>query len=300
MKEQESDKTLKNKWANFWNVIFDPWVVSIFSVTLIVICFAAEIEDKKFQSVMTIIIAILSSIFGGIIANRWAQYTEFKVLVVRGKSAVRSLKLILLNVSNVGKRTKHYISDLEEDKGEYKLIKSNFEEIVEKCNILEEEILSSIENWTDIIPEIKDAKNNIGLASQMKIQIAELEKVISELNKKLVTVTEEGSHERTKLLQEVAEKEKARADALEKLKNAEIKINTTILGGIQGTSGRGMTQGTSWASGSLSYGNPISQRILKCKNCGKLITMLEDDTIQLCDECKRSSQQGTSGVSSSY
>ncbi len=81
------------------------------------------------------------------------------------------------------KRTQGYIKTLSVEEKDYKLIVSNFEEVIEKSIIIEEEVLSSMENWTDIIPEVADLKSLIGTVSQFKERETELEKELISLQK---------------------------------------------------------------------------------------------------------------------
>ena len=81
------------------------------------------------------------------------------------------------------KRTQGYIKTLSVEEKDYKLIVKNFEEVIEKSIIIEEEVLSSMENWTDIIPEVADLKSLIGTVSQFKERETELEKELISLQK---------------------------------------------------------------------------------------------------------------------
>ncbi len=277
MEESKNEQTLKEKWAIFFNVILDPWVIIMLISTVAFIHYSTQTEDKKLLAIITIIISLVSGLLGGIIANRWAQMTELKVLVARGKSAIRSLKLILLNISNIEKRTKIYIASIDKENKEHKLITSNFEEVIEKCNVLEEEIISSIENWTDIIPEVANLKTQIGLVSEMKLRQSELEGDISILNKKIETVTEEGSKQKDELQKRLSEKESDLSKTRQKLREAESKINTSVLSGLTSSP---VTLG----SGSYLFGSTVLSNT--CSRCGKLnlsTALLSDG---LCNDCR--------------
>jgi hypothetical protein len=277
MEESKNKQTLKDKWASFFNVMLDPWVIIMLIATVAFIYYSTQKEDKNLLAIITLIISLVSGLLGGIIANKWAQMTELKVLVARGKSAIRSLKLILLNISNIEKRTKEYIACIDKENKEHKLITSNFEEVIEKCNILKEEIISSIENWTEIIPEVANLKTQIGLVSEMKLRQAELEGDISTLNKKIETVKEEGSKQKDELQKRLSDKESDLSMTRQKLKEAESKINTSVLSGLTSTP---VTLGTgSYLHGSTLLGNT-------CSRCGKLhlsTALLFDG---LCDNCR--------------
>lgn len=277
MEESKNKQTLKDKWGSFFNVILDPWVIIMLIATVAFIYYSTQTEDKKLLAIITLIISLVSGLLGGIIANRWAQMTELKVLVARGKSAIRSLKLILLNISNIEKRTKEYIACIDKENKEHKLITSNFEEVIEKCNILEEEIISSIENWTDIIPEVANLKTQIGLVSEMKLRQAELEGDISALNKKIETVKEEGSKQKDELQKRLSDKESDLSKTRQKLREAESKINTSVLSGLTSSP---VTLGT----GSYLYGSTVLGNT--CSRCGKLHLSSGIFSDGLCDDCR--------------
>jgi|GEM_PF-815913 len=267
----KSENSLKNKWSNFMKVVFDPWVLCLLIITGVFVYFSGEVDNKSFIPLITLIISLVSGLLGGIIANRWAQMTELKVLVARGKSAVRSLKLVLLNISNVEKRTKEYINSIDNKNIEYKLIISNFEEVIEKCNILEEEIISSIENWTDIIPEVEDFKTQIGLISNMKTKQAELEIDILNLTHQITNVETEGTKQNEELQKMLADKETDLIKTKKKLKEAESKVNTSLLGGLTSVTNSSILAGltTSSPQSLNSLYNTSSFGFSTCTKCGK-------------------------------
>lgn len=82
MADHKKNEVLINKWSNFFNIIFDPWVLLLLLGTIIFIYYSTGLEDKKLLSIVTLIISLISGLLGGIIANRWAQMTELKVLVL--------------------------------------------------------------------------------------------------------------------------------------------------------------------------------------------------------------------------
>jgi hypothetical protein len=281
IEESKNQQNLKDKWSIFLNVILDPWVVILLIATISFINYSIRTEDKKLIAVITLIISLASGILGGIIANRWAQMTELRVLVARGKSAIRSLKLILLNISNIEKRTKEYIASIDKGNKEYKLITSNFEEVIEKCNILEEEIISSIENWTDIIPEVANLKTQIGFVTELKIEKTELESDILSLHKKIEIVKEEGSKQKEKLQLYLSEKESDLSKTRQKLREVESKINKSVLSGLT-------TSQVTFGIGSYIYGSSVLNNT--CSRCGKIhlsTAMLLDN---LCNDCRSNSR----------
>lgn len=331
MGENKTINSLGTKWGNFLKVIFDPWVLLLLIITVIFIYFSSESADPKgtpvdpkTSALLTLIITLIAGLLGGVIANRWAQETELKVLVARGKSAIRSLKLILLNISNIENRTKAYIVRLDPENKEYKLIISDFEEIIEKCNILEEEIISSIENWTDIIPEVANLKTQIGIISDLKLNEDKLEKEISTLTETIQSVQEKESKQTEELKSNLRVKEAELLKAKRDLVTAESKINTSVLSGLSvgvtgpkeslfginygtsglytvsipntissGPSGIGSNYIPSGVNGPAGIGNTYIPgginghlQIYNCKNCGKNFTTELELTAHLCIQDK--------------
>lgn len=278
MEENKNKESLKDKWCNFLNILFDPWVIIMLTATILLIIYSSKTDNQELETIINLIMSLSSGLLGVIITNKWAQMTELKVLVARGKSAIRSLKLILLNISNIEKRTKYYITCLDKDNIEHKLITSNFEEVIEKCNILEEEIISSIENWTDIIPEVANLKTQIGLVSEMKLRQIELENDISTLNKEIETIKEEGSKQKEDLHKRLIDKENDLSNTRKKLRETESKINTTVLSGLTSSS---VTLGSS----SYLYGKSM---LGECGKCGKFDTSSIIFSDGLCDNCRSS------------
>lgn len=279
-------QSLKQKWGTFLNIVLDPWVCALLVLTGILYYFLTNVNDGNIENkwvvtVITTIISLITGLLGGVIANKWAQLTEMKVLVARGKSAIRGLKLILLNVANIEKRTKDYIGNIDEENSEYKLIKSTYEEVIEKCNIVEEEIISAIENWTDIIPEVENFKTEIGLVSSLKTHqntlICEIDKLQEDITKIQQTESEEKSKLEEKLNQKTKELDKTKSD----LRNKEQELNKSIFSGLTSAP---VSIGTS------SYVSSKSQRI--CSSCG--ITFMDDGLLlhSNCPKCRGSHLSG--------
>tara|TARA_R110000744_G_scaffold311116_4_gene418715 strand:+ start:131 stop:994 length:864 start_codon:yes stop_codon:yes gene_type:complete len=282
MTEENKELGLKSKWNRFFNIVFDPWVICLLIINIVFVYYSSNTNNKDLIAILTLITTLISGLLGGIISSRWTQISELKVLVTRGNSAIRSLKLILLNVNNIEKRTNDYIKNLDHDNIEYKLISNNFQEVIEKCNILEEEIVSSIENWTDIIPEVANVKTQIGLISEMKNREGILSKDIDTLYKEIESVKEEGSEVVGKLQKELGVKSKQLENTHAKLKEAEYRINNTALSGI-----------TAY-TGSLGSNLTINQKT-NCSKCGKEYLSSGYFLDDVCYECKPLSKFNASG-----
>jgi hypothetical protein len=270
-------QNLKEKWGIFLVLLFDPWVIIMLSATLFLLNYSNSIIDEKLRTILSLILSLVSGLLGGILSNRWAQMTELKVLVASGKSAIRSLKLILLHISKLEKRTKEYITRVVEGDIQQRIIVSNFEEVIQKCNILEEEIISSIENWEDVIPEVADLKSNIGVISAMKLKEIDLNVDIAKLKDEIESIRSEGSKRKQELEHLLSLKESELIVTQRKQKNAEVKISHTVLSGLTTSN---ITLGPN--------SNLLDSYVLgsKCSRCGKLNLASQILYDNVCADCR--------------
>jgi len=107
-----------------------------------------------------------------LLSKKWDDMMTLSETVAKGISSIRSLKLI-----------RKYVIALNDRVEEFKKLKNveqiHLGEISNQCNLLDQSILSSIENWNDILPE---EANIIKLVDEKK-QLEESQKsLINELN----------------------------------------------------------------------------------------------------------------------
>ncbi len=203
--------SLKNKWKIFSQILFDPW---IFILILAIIAFFIIIvfqKDTLIIRMFTLFISITSGVLGSIAANRWLSLNEEKLIVARGKVAVRSLKLLLGNIYSIDCRAKELLNricfDAKKKNVNAELIKTYLEEIINRYEVLEEETQSSIENWTDIVPEA-DIKTQIGVITKLKSEAREKELDLIELRNSYEERQGKSEKETEQLKNDIKEKER--------------------------------------------------------------------------------------------
>jgi len=277
---EKRKKSLKERWSTFFDLILDPWIIILIVciVSLIVVSTSLNVESS-IRSILTVLISIISSLLGGIFAKRWSDINEEQIIVARGKSAIRSLKLLILNIVQIEKRVKIYIERLRQENSDFELIKNQLEEVIEKCNILEEESINSIENWTDIIPEA-NIKTQVGILSDLKADKVGLQTEIKNLKIKIKENQEIGEQEKADLKNIINDKEKKLIEVQSNLWNKESELNTSVLSGL-----------------TLSTGVDFSNVQLKprCVECGKEINsypLYDTETGEItydskCPECNK-------------
>lgn len=115
-----------------------------------------EQKDILLLATLAFLVSLFAGILGGIVAKRWDDLTEEKIIVARGMSAYRSLQLQLNRIISLETRVRLYLHRFcdEENRWEVtnEVIKTYLEEIVHETLALEMETINSIESWVDIIP----------------------------------------------------------------------------------------------------------------------------------------------------
>jgi len=216
-------ETLKSKWGKFGNVLFEPWVLIFLISTISLISFSpsdsANNNPRSFTVLWSVLIALSSSVLSGRVIQIWMESEQESVLRARGTISVRSLNLLLRSLSGLESRVKLFLASLEDSKKENKsgnneqITKRNYEEILANASELQEETLSSIENWTDILPEA-DIKTQIGLISGLKDEIKDIQLERERLQSKYEEDKNVSDEEKTNLEEEI----KKRSKTITKLK----------------------------------------------------------------------------------
>jgi len=287
--------SLKEKWYHFFNIILDPWIIILIVLTFFFILSSNFITQEPQKTIFSIILSLISGILGGVFAKKWSDIFEGKLIITRGISAIRSLKLLLLNISAIENRVFIYIKQLDKETINHEMIKTNFEEIIEKCNILEEEGLNAIENWTDIIPEA-NIKTQIGIISDLKKNGCELMLQIENLNKELKKNKELNEKEKKELTTEIRKKTEDLKKLNKQLNHKETDLFPFGLGGITGSSRlSNLNIGTNiinsdFATYGIEY-QPVNSsgffQSRKCKNCdGTFFVYDKNDINDLCNKCR--------------
>lgn len=258
---------LKEKWTHFLQIAFDPWVLIFFLATLVLVWITPGQKDLTLIAVLSILISISAAIVGGVATKNWLDLTEGTVLVARGKSAIRSLKALLTNIAAFERRIYQHLSRHGEKPLDTDLVRSCFEEFVERCGILEEQAINSIENWTDIIPGA-EVKTQIGVITALREEKTKLESEIKEVRVQFDETKEKSATEKDELRKTLREKEKKLSETEIQLLQERRKINVGVLSGLPG-----LTLSTSLGlPRPLDFSLPGSPFDKTCRTCGQSYT----------------------------
>ncbi len=262
---KETWGNIKRQWSSFFVIILHPLILVLLFSCYILFSFSSQPQITngdntetgiKLYQLSVLVLSVLTGIIGGIITKKWDELKGGGILVTRGKSAIRGLKLLLNNISAFERRVKIYLRKLSDDNENYDLILSNYEEMIDKCNSLQEEAVNAIEEWQDIIPEA-NIKTQIG-------QISSLKRDQCILEEKIVILSSEGEGKE----QELKDKEDELEKIKEKLREKENYIGSTVLSGIQTTGA--VLSNTVFNKNCSSCGNQFFDYTGSgnCPNCG--------------------------------
>jgi hypothetical protein len=198
--------SLKDSWRAFFKIVFDPFIIGLTILTFLFYLASTTITPSQTNEMVTVVLTLVSAVFSGFlgaaIEKRWTALTEERILVARGKVAIRSLTLLLSRIRSLELRVQEYLNRHNNEKWRenitVEVIKTYLEEVVQNCRILEDEALSSIDNWKDAIPEA-DVGIQVGVVSELNLELVRLAEEAKGLRSELEK-TKERSEDETKQL----------------------------------------------------------------------------------------------------
>ena len=207
------------KWLAFFTIAFDPFFL-IFLVAIVILIILEGQQTKTSyatKSLLTFFMSISSAVLGGYITKLWLEINEKGALYARGSSAVRGLKLLLNTILSMDARNRKYLIRNQNENFTEREINIILEEISEKLSILTEESVSSIENWTDYVPEAK-IKTTIGKISELNAELNNKKNEVNILRKQVVEVQGTSDDEKENLLEDIEKKDNQIYELEEKIR----------------------------------------------------------------------------------
>jgi hypothetical protein len=237
-------RDLRDQWGAFLAVLLRPIVIVLSAATALLVWFSSSSlgslgDNAALQAFLAIVISVLSGVLGAVVEKQWSRISEAGVLVTRGKSAIRGLKLLTLDINAAARRAEAYLREAGEDPCDPKTLSTGLKEMLARCDSLEEEALNAIEEWQEIIPEASP-RSEIGVITSLRRDITQLAGEASRLRKQQLD-TEQRSDEDRKALQTQLETvtEKLR-EAERKLRDRELLLDSSVLSGLYGMTPRGL------------------------------------------------------------
>ena len=133
------------EFVGFLRFILNPWLLVFTGISLFL--FTLPIPTDTFsQKVLTFAVAISTGLLGGILAKRWDDIIRDSEIQSRGVTAIRNLKNIRYDIIALRERTEGLQS--EDSK-----VDAFFPEAIDRLNLTEKHLVSSIYDWQDLLPE---------------------------------------------------------------------------------------------------------------------------------------------------
>jgi hypothetical protein len=209
-----------------------------------------------------------------VLDRRYTEITGQRVIVARGKTAIRALSLLVREIQALEDRVADYRQrhGREDYDGEVtsEVVRTYLEEVALKCTSLQEQGLSSIENWKDIIPEA-DVPTQVGIVTQLKAKLreekAERAALLDDLEhaKASLEEGEEAKQELRKLRKEIARKDRNIGDITVNISEADpLSVGSLALG----TSSKISIDTEPLITSGILDTNVIRFTTGSCPNCG--------------------------------
>ncbi len=226
-------KGIGERWKSFIIMILDPIIVFLVVVSAGLLLSSLNQSDKAIITFMTILLSISTGLLGSAVSKKWDELTEKGIIYARGASAVRSLKLLLSHVNRLHRKAREYLLDFEsepEERDALRISRIYLRELADGIIGLMEEVLGSIENWTDIVPEAK-IETQVGIISELSAQLSDLEAELDAVNERLKAAEDSSQEQIAELISEKSRIERELAKARSELQMKEFEFRPTISSG---------------------------------------------------------------------
>ncbi len=279
------DSFLK-KWGVFVSIILDPWTLCFIILTIFLGYHITLQKDPTILTLFSILLSLSSAVVGARILKEWVDITEGGIVVARGKSAVRGLKLLLNSIIALDKRIDQFSQQEHNKETITPIIINIIDELRGRCNLMAEEAVNSIENWTDIIPEA-DVKSQIGIISELKSNLESSNLDLGSLKKELSDTKGKSSEDIKKLERKVKDKELEIIQLQKQVRDSQISFGTSGYGLLNTTSGTLFMDGISGTSGTSSVLDNLTSTLRESAQYGVVPPENRSDLFPLSTSIKK-------------
>ncbi len=216
----------KNRWIAFLCAVFGPSTTILIILSVGLIYISADQPNSTIRPGLVVLVSIFSAATGSSIVKKWLEITEVGLLVTRGKSAIRNLKLLMVQISALDDITKSFLSQIQE-KGYKNAVAPRLVEIQGRCNLLSAQTVNSIEDWKDIIPEA-DIESLIDFWNEKNLNLTNVKIERDHVEKELEKAKKLSEEEKETLRNRLDEKDEMISKLRAELSKAEMDLNSSI------------------------------------------------------------------------
>ncbi|HEL4831297.1 TPA: hypothetical protein UN269_001214 [Stenotrophomonas maltophilia] len=147
---------IASPWATFIKVISDPFTCILLGAAVLLGWLGPKAIGESGNAIIQVVVAIVTGVAGARIAAVMAAIAQEGKLYASGKMAVRGLRLILTKTFALERRVSGFVhqgrsADSVEVSAAIAL--RNLDEVLESVRTLQLEVVGSIENWVDVVPD---------------------------------------------------------------------------------------------------------------------------------------------------
>ncbi len=276
--QKESFSDFWEDWNEEWRVaseaVVSPATLVVLISTVILGWVAINQRGGLLAAIFTLGTSVAAGILGAVIWDRWIRLTGRSVLVDKGKSAIRSLKLLWRNLNACQGRVTTYL-DRRKTGVTGDVVNTWLEEEIQRLATLQEEALDAISNWTDIIPEA-DVTAQLAPYRELQASVLTLKTAKEELEADLKRVSGVDTERALELNRQFRKREAELEEVKKQLAAEAVRLGTSVLGGLSGPPASMVRTGLDPLLSSEIHGGPDDVKIIgligRCEQCGEKFT----------------------------
>lgn len=263
---------LKKRWISFLNAVLQPEPLFLLGTGTLLLWLSFNYkEDARFFVLVNLLAAILSGLGVAFIKGRYDATIQDSMLLKKGSSAVRNLESIGQQVYQIRKWTKLFASKKEKTK-------RDLEEIDRHLGTMEVHIKSGLEDWVDIVPELRKTEEDVNAYREL---LRSHKQELLKTRRKLLELRGDNKN-REQLEMRIKELEKT----VRRIKEEQ----PVILNGELGVSGLPSSSIVSFGTGG-TFANLASLDEKNCQRCGRRykedLTSISMLSSNLCPSCQQ-------------
>lgn len=277
--QKESFSDFWEDWNEEWRIVSKA-VVSpatlVVSISTVILGWVAinQHDGLLLAAIFTLGTSVAAGILGAVIWDRRIRLTGRSILVDKGKSAIRSLKLLWRNLNACQGRVTTYL-DRRKTGVSGDIVNTWLEEEIQRLATLQEEALNAISNWTDIIPEA-DVTAQLAPYRELQASVLTLKTAKEELEADLKRVSGVDTERALELNRQFRKREAELEEVKKQLTAEAVRLGTSVLSGLSDPpaslvkTGLGPLQSPEIHRGLDNI--KIMELIGRCEQCGEKFT----------------------------
>jgi len=275
--QKESFSDFWEDWNQQWRVasevVVNPATLVVLISTLILGWVAVNQRDGLMAAIFTLGTSVAAGILGAVIWDRWIRLTGRSILVEKGKSAIRSLKLLWRNLDACQVRVTTYL-DRRKTGVTGDVVNTWLEEEILRLATLQEEALDAISSWTDIIPGT-DVTAQLAPYRELQASVLTLKGAKEELEADLRRVSGVDTERALELNRQLRTREAELEEVSKQLVAQAVRLGTSVLSGLSGPASLVGTGLDPLHSSEIHHGLDdikMVKLIGRCDQCGEKFT----------------------------